>query len=183
MQNVHLHLHQMLRYSSDEYFLLILVFNDRSIPCVKNIRIETVLCKIQYRYRTVRYFAMYGTVPYRYCFMIRYEQMHLSLTWCGLLLLGYFLFLLHFSLAFLLPAVVGRCSHLAPVYHRCPYPTSDRPSSTHHPVIFSIDLCLNVFYITPRLLVAVPHEEVSKIRCTRGPCTRRAKPSSSPRPG
>ncbi len=36
------------------------------------------------------------------------------------------------------PLVGGRCSHLAPVWHRCPYHTSDRPSSTHHPAIFSI---------------------------------------------
>ena len=32
--------------------------------------------------------------------------------------------------------VVGRNSHLAPVWHRCPYHTSDRPSSTHIPLFF-----------------------------------------------
>ena len=46
--------------------------------------------------------------------------------------------------------------------YRCPYHASDRPFSTHHPVFFSIDLRLNVSYITLRLLVAVPEEEVSK---------------------
>ena len=66
MQNVHLHLQKMLRYSSDEEFLLILDFNDRSIPCVMNIE-NTV----PVRYRTVRYFAMYGTVTHMYSFMVR----------------------------------------------------------------------------------------------------------------
>ena len=37
-----------------------------------------------------------------------------------------------------LPAVVGRCSHLEPVYHRCPYHASERPSSTLNPVALSI---------------------------------------------
>ncbi len=89
----------------------------------------------------------------------------------------------NFFIFYSLPAVVGRCSHLEPVHHRCPYRASKRPSSTHHPVVFSINLWLNVFYITLRLLVAVPQEEVSKKPGTTRPCPRRAKPSSSPRPG
>jgi hypothetical protein len=81
-----------------------------------------------------------------------------------------------------LTAVVSRCSNPAPVYHRCPYLASDRPSCSHHPVIVSIYHWLHIFYITLRLLVglvALPQEVVSKKARTKGPCSRRAKPSSS----
>jgi hypothetical protein len=150
-------------------------------------RIKTVLCKIQYRYRTVRYFAMYGTVPVLFYGTSKCIYPTRDADYCFYEIF----FLLQSSLAcnasgnnaFLLPAVVGRCLHLAPAYHRCPYPASDRPSSTHHPDMFSIDLWLNVFYVTLRLLVAVPQEDVSKKTSTTGPCTRWDKPSFSPRPG
>jgi hypothetical protein len=38
-----------------------------------------------------------------------------------------------------LPAVVGRCSHLEPVHHRCPYHASERPSSTYCPAFSYIN--------------------------------------------
>ena len=47
MQNVHFNLNKMLRYSSDENFLLILNFSDRWISCVNIMRILKILCKIR----------------------------------------------------------------------------------------------------------------------------------------
>ncbi len=44
-----------------------------------------------------------------------------------------------FTISPRLPAVVGRCSHLEPVHHRCPYHASERPSSTYSPVSLSIN--------------------------------------------
>ncbi len=142
----------------------------------------------KYSTGTVPYGILQCTVRYRYCFMVRANA---SIPHVMRIIVFTRFFLLQSSLAcnasgnnsFLLPAVVGRCLHLAPAYHRCPYPASDRPSSTHHPDMFSIDLWLNVFYVTLRLLVAVPQEDVSKKTSTTGPCTRWDKPSFSPRPG
>jgi len=78
--------------------------------------------------------------------------------------------------------VVGRCSHLALACHRCPYPASDQPSSTHHPVFFSIRYWLDIIYKSLRLLVALPQEVFSKEPSSKGPCRRLAKTSSSLRP-
>jgi len=40
-----------------------------------------------------------------------------------------------FTFCLRLTAVAGSCSQLASVYHRGPYPASDRPSRTYYPVI------------------------------------------------
>jgi hypothetical protein len=136
MNNVHFFLRQMLRYSSDENFLLILVIYDRWIPCVNNKRIKNNPCKIRHgilqctvRYGTVNV-QLYGTSKCMYpsrdedcCF---YEILFFVTIFSSL----------HYCL--LLTAVVSRCSHPAPVYHRCPYLASDRPSCTHHPLNFFI---------------------------------------------
>ena len=57
----------MLRYSSDENFLLILVIYDRWIPCVKNNVLNIILAKYKIVFCNVRY----GTVRLMYSYMVR----------------------------------------------------------------------------------------------------------------
>jgi hypothetical protein len=106
-----------------------------------------------------RFFAKYstGTVPhgilqctirYRYCFMVRANASipHVMRIIVFTIL---FLILLQLSLACIVAlgwprSVLGRCSAAArisrPAYHSCPYPASNRPSSTHIS-LFSLTTC------------------------------------------
>jgi hypothetical protein len=61
---------------------------------------------------------------------------------------------LHFYFFYNLTTVDRGCQPLLVAHQRFIY----KESSTHHPIIVSIDLQLKVFYITLRLLVAVPQD-------------------------
>ena len=175
----------MLRYLSDEEFLLILVFNDRSIPCVTNMRIKMVLCKIQYRYRTVRCFAMYGTIPVLFYGTSKCNYPSRDVDYCFYnIFLNFVTIVSSLHCRPRLTAVAAR-----PLLASRAPPTTVAPTllaiallAPTIPICFSIDLWLNVFYLMLRLLVAVPHEDVSKKTSTTWPRTRWAKPSFSPRP-
>jgi hypothetical protein len=67
MNNVHFFLRQILRYSSDEKFLLILVIYDRWIPSAKNNVLNIILAKYKIVFCNVRY----GTVRLMYSYMVR----------------------------------------------------------------------------------------------------------------
>jgi len=130
-------------------------FINRSIPCVNNMRINRIIvfCKVRY-----------GT-----CTILWYEQMHLLLMWCGLLLSRDFLFLLQSSLACIVARGWPRSSAAA---RSSRLPTTGAPTllaiALLAPTIslFSLTTCTsdNKFYLVrcASFLVALPHEVVPK---------------------